>query len=137
MNTNELRHEQKIEAIKRMNALNLMDDVITEFEQDNTLYRSEYGGILYWLTDDQKAMASAFEQKHNTTVYQIICNETEFGSLISLLYVSAHMDEWGYDNEDIKDNIAVAYVLNLDAPECSEFGSIGIKPRIGGLVRTY
>ena len=28
------------------------------------------------------------------------------------------------------------YVANLDAPDCSELGSIGIAPANGGLVRT-
>jgi hypothetical protein len=36
----------------------------------------------------------------------------------------------------LKDGYACAYVMNLDDEWCSEFGSIGIKPQFGGVVRT-
>ena len=39
------------------------------------------------------------------------------------------------DNEDLEYGYVVAYVYNYDVPEFSEFGSIQVKPRFGGLVR--
>ena len=44
--------------------------------------------------------------------------------------------EWQTDREDLKDNIALSYVYNVDCPDFSEFGSIGFAQRFGGLVRT-
>lgn len=53
-----------------------------------------------------------------------------------MLYVSAEEEEWELDREDLDGRISLAYVANLDAPDCSELGSIGIAPANGGLVRT-
>ena len=92
--------------------------------------------MLYWLDSDQQAIVDEFEQEHNALVYHVIHNFTEFGELYALLYVSAHEDEWGYDQDDLKCGFPLAYVKNVDDDFCSEFGSIGIKPQYGGLVRT-
>lgn len=78
----------------------------------------------------------AFEEKHNAVVYHAIHNYTEFGELLAFLYVSSEQDEWAYDRDDLKAGYACAYVKNLDDDCCSEFGSIGIRPQFGGLVRT-
>ena len=53
-----------------------------------------------------------------------------------MLYVSAEDEEWELDREDLEERVPLAYVANLDAPDCSELGSIGIAPANGGLVRT-
>ena len=55
---------------------------------------------------------------------------------LALLYVSAEEEEWELDREDLEGRVPLAYVANLDAPDCSELGSIGIAPANGGLVRT-
>ena len=81
-------------------------------------------------------MVKRFEEKYNAVVYHVIHNYTEFGELYSLLYVSQHENEWDYDKDDIRDNIALCYVVNKDEENFSEFGSIGIKPQFGGVIRT-
>lgn len=131
-----LRIEQKLEAISRMKKLDIYTQAIKEFEKENVVNKSEHGGILYWLDEKEQEMVKAFEEEHNALVYHLIHNYTEFGELYSLLYVSEHKEEWGYDNDDLKHNICLAYVKNLDEDAFSEFGSIGIKSQYGGLVRT-
>lgn len=130
------KQEQKMEAIKRMKILKLHANAVNEFDKENMLNLSEGYGALYWLDDKQKEYVNAFEQKYNSVVYHVIHNITEFGELLAFLYVSDSEDEWSYDRNDLKDGYACAYVENLDEPVFSEFGSIGIKPSFGGLVRT-
>ena len=55
---------------------------------------------------------------------------------MTFLFVSDEREEWSYDRDDLKEGYACAYVENLDEPAFSEFGSVGIKPQFGGLVRT-
>ena len=131
-----LREKQKQEAIERMKMLKIYSQAIKEFEKENVINVSEHGGILFWLDDEQQEMIKRFEEKYNAVVYHVIHNYTEFGELYSLLYVSQHENEWEYDKDDIKHNIALCYVVNKDEGNFSEFGSIGIKPQYGGVIRT-
>lgn len=132
----ELKIKQKQEAIERMKMLKIYTQAIKEFEKENVINVSEHGGILFWLDDEQQEMVKRFEEKYNAVVYHIIHNYTEFGELYSLLYVSQHEEEWDYDKDDIKHNIALCYVVNKDEESFSEFGSIGIKSQFGGVIRT-
>ena len=128
--------EKKKEALERMRMLNLYPNIIREFEKENILNMSENGGFLYWLDDQQKEYVSEFETEHEALVYHVIHNYTEFGELLTFLYVSDSKDEWGFDRADLKDGYACAYVKNLDEEAFSEFGSIAFKQQFGGLVRT-
>lgn len=131
-----LKIEQKQEAIARMKKLDIYVQAITEFEKENLVNKSEHGGILYWLDENEQEMVKEFEEKYGALVYHIIHNYTSFGELYAFLYVSKNKDEWDYDNDDLNHNICLAYVKNLDEDAYSEFGSIGIKSQFGGLVRT-
>lgn len=131
-----MKDKQKQEALERMRMLKLSDNVIREFEQEGIINMSENGGFLYWLDSDQQAIVDDFETEHNAIVYHVIHSYTQFGEMYALLYVSDDEDEWDYDKDDIKCGCAIAYVKNVTDDWCSEFGSIGIKPQFGGLVRT-
>ena len=131
-----LREKQKQEAIERMKMLKIYSQAIKEFEKENVINVSEHGGILFWLDNEQQEMVKQFEEKYNAVVYHVIHNYTEFGELYSLLYVSKHEGEWDYDRDDIKHNIALSYVVNINEESFSEFGSIGIRPQFGGVIRT-
>lgn len=132
---NLLKQKQMAEAIKRMKALGLYPAVIKEFEEDGKLNLSEYNGILFHLNDDEKEMIKTWEQDE-CLVYHVIKSKTSFGLLYSLLYVSDTEEEWEMDFEDIKEYCPFVYVVNKTVPEYSEFGSITILPKNGGLVRT-
>ena len=127
---------KKEEAIKRMKALGVFSQTIQQFKKSNLVSYSEPPmGANYWLDDEQKAIVKVFEEEHNALVYFVVRSYTEFGKLDSILYVSDHAEEWEMDNEDLKDGYALAYVYNYDVPEFSEFGSIGVQERFGGLIR--
>ena len=126
---------KKQEALERMKMLNLFENAIRDFQQDNKVNMSECG-FLYWLDDEQTKMVSEFETEHDALVYHVIHNYTEFGELLTFFYVSDQEEEWEYDRADLKDGYACAYVKNLDEEAFSEFGSVAFKEQFGGLVRT-
>ena len=133
---NVTREMKKEEAIKRMKALDIIDDAINQFETDDIIMVSEppLGG-LYWLEDDEKKMVKEFEEENNALVYMIVRAFTQFGKMDSLLFVSDYDEEWEMDMEDIKDGYVLSYTKNYDAPWCSEMGSIVVQPKGGGLLR--
>jgi len=133
----ELRAVQKEEAVKRMKALKMLDQPIKEFEEEGKLNLSESHGILYWLDEEEQKMVDQFEKEHNGLVYHVIKSFTTIGLMYSLLYVSEYLEEWQMDMENIDDECQLAYVVNKDMPGCSEFGTIGVKPMNGGVVRTW
>ena len=131
------REIKKTEALKRMKALDLFAPCIKAFEKRNEVQLSEMTGGLYEFSGEEEltAKVKAFEEEYNALVYHVIHTFTGFGELYSFLYVSDHQDEWEYDNEDIKENYTMAYVWNKDDEWCSEFGSIAVRQKFGGLVR--
>lgn len=132
------REQMKQEALARMKLLNLHPNVVNEFQNENKLNYSEGTlGILYCATDEMKQVAEGFEKKTGYKVYHLIDNNSEeIGHMLTLLYVSTDMEEWTYDRRDIQDGCPLAYVANMTYPDCSEFGSVGVRPANGGVVRT-
>ena len=55
--------------------------------------------------------------------------------MYNFLYVSDYQEEWEMDQNDIKEGYALVYVWNKTIDYCSEFGSIAVKEKFGGLVR--
>lgn len=128
---------KKSEAINRMKVLDLYKPYITLFEKDNQIFMSEMTGGVYEFNDNEelKSKIKAFEEEHNALVYHVIHTMTQFGELYNFLYISDYQDEWEMDNADIQDGYALAYVWNKTDEWCSEFGSIGVQGRFGGIVR--
>lgn len=126
---------QVTEALLRMGALQIHGNAIKEFLESGKLNRSE-GGILYWLEQDEEAMVREWEKETGNMVYHVIKSYTEFGVLYTYLYVSDNTEDWEEDREDIENEIAFAYVKNVTDDWCSEYGTVGIKPMWGGVLRT-
>ena len=129
---------KKAEAIKRMKALDLYKPYITLFKKDNKIFMSEMTGGVYEFDDNTKLVekVKVFEEEYEALVYHVIRTMTQFGELYNFLYVSKYEEEWEMDNDDIKEGYALAYVWNKTDEWCSEFGSIGVKGKYGGIVRT-
>ena len=48
--------------------------------------------------------------------------------MITILFVSDYMEEWEMDHELITEEGAhIAFVFNVDSPQVSEIGDVGIK----------
>ncbi len=132
---NDFKQKQRDEAIKRMKALGLHHNAIKEFKDYGKLNLSEGIGALYWLNDEQEKVVKEFEETTGNLVYHVIHNFTEFGELLSMLIVSKYAEEWDMDMDDIQNGVAFSYVKNLTNEHFSEYGGIGIRQNIGGLVR--
>ena len=140
--------QMKLEAAERLEALEidgLHENVLSEFSADGVLNYSERAyfmgelvGVLYWVSNDEslaKAIAE-FEKRYNCVAYHATRENTEFGRLLSIFYVSSETEEWEMDREELAHGCTCAYVVNLTYPELSEFGSILFKVSGGGIVRT-
>ena len=132
---------KKTEAIKRMKELKLFAPCIKAFDKRNELQLTEPNGGLYEFSNDAELTAKVreFETEYNALVYHVIHSPLsvcgEFMDMYNFLYVSDYSEEWEMDNEDIKANYTMVYVWNKTIPEFSEFGSIAVAQRFGGLVR--
>lgn len=129
---------KKTEAINRMKALALYNPYIKAFKDKDEIFMSEMTGGVYEFSENTELQAKVkeFEAEHNALVYHVIHTFTHFGELYNFLYVSDYQDEWEMDNADIADGYALAYVWNKTDEWCSEFGSIGVRGKFGGIVRT-
>ena len=130
--------EKKAEAIRRMKMLEIFPETIRQFEKENLISVSEPPfGAFYWADEEQQEMIKKIEKECNLLVYMGIMSYTEFGKMLSLLYVSDHKDEWSDDNFNLLNGEAMTYTHNFDAPDCSEFGYIMFKKTpAAGLIRT-
>lgn len=131
-----MKEQQKAEALERMNILNMSKQCISAFKSGK-VWESEGPGSLYEVNENEQKIINAFEAEHNALVYHMIHNVyREIGECYAILYVSDSPEEWEDDKTDLRDGYAFVYVKNMEDDFCSEFGSIGVKPSIGGLVRT-
>lgn len=131
-----LREIKKQEAIKRLKTMDIIDDAINQFIEDDIVMVSDNPfGMLYWLNDDYKKLVAEFEEEYNGLVYIANYCVTEFGRLLSLFYVSDYDEEWEMDNADVEEGYAMVYCINLDCPDFSEFGSIAYESINGGIKR--
>lgn len=136
------REKKKVEAIRRLKAFNYYDLSIVEFEKYDKVMVNDPPLYAHFYIDDErdgelKKWVDEFEEKHNALVYAVIHSYTTFGELYNLLYVEDYEEEWEYFDEDYPDGIVMAYVINVDMPDCSEFGSIQVRlSPAAGLART-
>ena len=126
--------KQRAEALERMEQLKMSRQCINAFKRGE-VWESENIGALYECNEKENEYIRDFEREYGGVVYHVIHNMFEFGECYSMLYVSKYEDEWSQDRADLKDGYALVYVKNVDDDTCSEFGSIGIRSNIGGLVR--
>ena len=148
MENEELRNKQKEEATERLKILEkefgVHPNVLKEFKTDKTIYYSEtitkfFRGILYWLHNKEEFVAKVkeIEQQHNIYVYHCIFSHTNFGDLLTMLFVSNDQDFWEFEREQLKDGYAGVYVWNMSFEQDSAFGDVGINGANGCLVRRY
>lgn len=130
----EKKDKMWLEGYRRMKILNMSPQCINAYKKD-IIWESEGPGALYECNDKEKEIISKFEEETGYKVYHLIHNIFEFGECYTILFVSTDESEWKEDKEDLKEGYTFAYVKNLDDDFCSEYGSVAIKPNIGGLVR--
>ena len=131
------REIKKEEAIKRMEALGLFVPCIKAFKDMDEVQLSEPTGGLYEFSSNKELTAKVqeFEKENNALVYHVIHTPTMEMDMYNFLYVSDYDEEWDMDRDDINNGYVLAYVWNTTVDYFSEFGSIAVQDRFGGLVR--
>lgn len=131
----------KEEALRRMKALNLLDEgdytCVQDFKKNNIVYKSEFHGILYWLDEDEQKLVKDFEisyKDQEMLVYHCYKAHTEFGDILFMLYVSNEKGENERFDIDLQDDIIFTYAANMTEPCFSEFGSAYVKSQFGGII---
>ena len=125
--------ELKQEAVKRMELLGLPSNVRQAFRKAREvhIWDDEYMELSPLVKMD-KDIVSEFEHTHRCVVYYAMRTRTNFGELISYLFVSPYKEEWNIEVDDLKHNRAVSYVYNMETPEFSELGYIEFEPSYNG-----
>lgn len=141
------REKQKEEALLRLQQLEKAQKInpkIRKYFQEGRLYYSyrvdllsDWFGCIDTIEYDQKyaELVKQFQKKYGALVYHAIETESVFGKLLSLLYVGKREENWASERLFGKDCI-LAYVFNLDDPDCSEFGDIFLFQDNGALLRS-
>ncbi len=134
------REIKKVEAIKRMKALGLFAPCIKAFKRDEVQLSEPTGGLYEFSSNTElTAKVKEFENEYNALVYHVIHTpariDGEVMDMYNFLYVSDYQEEWEADNVDIEYGYTMSYVWNKTIDYFSEFGSIAVQGRFGGLVR--
>lgn len=133
----DMRNTMKAEAVKYMDILKLDKRCIQAFKakkQSVWMSSGPFGG-LYEADEKLKNMIKDVETEHDIIVYHVVDGFVMGMHCYSMLCVCKYPEEYEMNEEDLKDGYAFSYVLNVDAPDCSEFGTICVKPTFGGLRR--
>lgn len=126
----------KEEAIKRMKILQLHQNVLDDFMNENKLNKSDSPlGSLYWLDEEEIKIVKDFEKRHNALVYHVIHTFSNLGETYELLFVTTEKEEWENEKRDLKNGFAFAQVIVIDYDPNSEMGYIGVESKNGGIVR--
>ena len=126
----------KEEAIKRMKILQLHQNVLDNFMNENKLNKSDSPfGSLYWLDEEEIKIVKDFEKRHNVLLYLVIHTFSNLGETYELLFVTTEKEEWENEKRDLKNGFAFAQVIVIDYDPNSEMGYIGVESKNGGIVR--
>lgn len=145
MTNNELYIRQKEEAIKRMELLvkkyDLNPNLVKYLKQDKVYYSYLVGGIVGSIDTikyDESIYNKAveLEERYGAYIYHAIESFTNYGRMISYLYVSKYEDEWCDEHllDKPYDNYLSAIVYNYDY-DFDEVGTIEIASASGAIVR--
>lgn len=130
---------QKEKAIETMHKLDIFEPYIKEFEETQTVCLFEgFGGFYIENYNEPQLLEKIkeIESDYGIIVYAVTHELTEFGEIYDLLYISQYTEDWKYSIE--KDGITYyvsAYAWNKSDDFCSEFGTIGVVSRGGGIAR--
>lgn len=137
------KEEQYLEALKRMEMLNLSEFTVEAFKKDSltvnckfsNLEQTDFVVMARELTEEELAEVRKIEEEYGIKVFTTILSDTNVGELLDCLYVTQYKEEWDMDYDLMKDNLIMSYCINHTIPWYSEFGSIAIEKWHGGVHR--
>ncbi len=126
--------QMKEEAIRRMGWWKLHPNVVRDFKK-GVLNVSEHMGALYWLEDDDKKLVDDWAKKTGNLPYHLIRSYFDDMELLTILFVEPDKSEWALNKDDSVYFTQFAYSINKTEPAFSEYGSVGLRPTFGGVIR--
>lgn len=133
------KEQMIMEGADRLEALGLSKAIISKHLTAGTVYvsnpKSSYEPIPVTEDSDVAAIIKGVEQS-NCHVYHVITSDAWFGTCLNMLTVSSYDEDQEIERAGLKRGLVSAYVENLSAPNCSEFGTIAVKRVARILVRT-
>lgn len=127
-------NQMKQEAIRRMAWWKLHENVIIDFEEGK-LNVSEHMGALFWLDGEDKKLVDDWAEKTGNLPYHVIRTFFDGMELLTILFVEKDKKEWVMQKEDSIHFTQFAYIINKTEPAFSEYGSVGLLPTFGGVIR--
>ena len=115
--------ERKEEAIKRMHMIGFNPLLIDKIK-DNDEYMLSMNDQSHYVPKAIQEQVKDICDKYDLYPFHLIHNNTTFGELITVLFVSKEKEEWYMDYQMIEQNRYHSYVINLDNEHFSKFGSI-------------
>lgn len=127
----------KENAIKHLEQIGSYRPYTNAFKKGTITMYEGYGGYYIDNEEELKAKIKEVENNYNGKVYAVIHSMTTFGEMYSMLWASGYEEDSEYDVEDYGHGTyaVMAYVWNKTYDDCSEFGTIMVKPALGGLLR--
>ena len=128
-----------IAACNTLKVLNVLDSVYNEFQKQDVIYYS-IKGILFWVTKEMKEKIRKIEKNSNIKVYHVIKGYYEMsdGEMLEMedyLYVNTENDSGIVDSYN-GSNIVLTWTDNLTWG-IKEYGRIGVRSQVGGVVRVF
>lgn len=131
--------KQKEQAIKHLEQLDIYKPYVRAFKSktQRVCFFEGFGG--YYVDQEPKIYEKmkAIEAEYDCIVYAITHEHAEFGEMYSFLLVSKYEEDWEAEliSNHNKTFYAFAYVWNIDADDCSEFGDVLVQSFGGGITR--
>lgn len=130
------KEQQKQNAIHNLKKIGCYKPYIKAYIDGTITMYEGFGG--YYI-DNKELMnqIQEIEDRYDGTVYAVIHSFTGFGELYTMLWTTGYEGDAEYDVEDCGHNqfACMSYVWNKTYDDCSEFGTVIIKPALGGLLR--
>lgn len=83
------QEKMKNEAIKQMRLAHFKDEIIKEFEQNNTIFVSKLGNDLCKTTDKQMNLIKAYEEYKNIKIYHLEQRQTERREFLHYYFINS------------------------------------------------
>lgn len=137
------REQQKTEALRRLKvwgtdgfaAEALENGAIAVFDRFYGFKKDDFIVLASRAETTLIEKINELEAEYGIYVYMVVRSVTEFGELYDCIYVGRDDEDWVIDAALLEDSVTMSYCINVTIPEFSEFGTIGLGNKDGGMYR--
>lgn len=137
------REQQKAEALRRLKewgtdgfaAEALENGAIAVFDKFYGFKKDDFIVLASRAEATLMEKINELEDDYGIYVYMVVRTVTEFGELYDCVYVGKDSEDWSIDAALMEDKVTMSYCINTTISEFSEFGTIGLGNKDGGMYR--